>query len=203
MQNQAVRNVENYTFKDTVSHQIWQQCCYFGTPHLCTFAKILIDKHTCAFDGFKLCWSLQTLGKRNTSRNNLGSFNVYWSLHHLDSWIKRDQPDVTCFIILLFNAQHVSDVNTSILRSLRLGMYCSGSMRVGVTLWFGWCGVVSVCRLQPTCFPETNSVAIFRVCWCSKPPNGVRETSENLHILTWLSAREYFIEFYRRGNFKT
>ena len=34
--------------------------------------------------------------------------------------IKRDQLDVTCFIISLFNAQHVSDVNTSILRSLRL-----------------------------------------------------------------------------------
>jgi len=29
------------------------------------------------------------------------------------------------------------------------GLYCSGSMRVGVTLWFGWGGVVSVCRLQP------------------------------------------------------
>jgi len=29
------------------------------------------------------------------------------------------------------------------------GLYCSGSMRVGVTLWFGWGGVVSACRLQP------------------------------------------------------
>ena len=42
------------------------------------------------------------------------------------------------------------------------GLYCSGSMCVGVTLWFGWCGVVwlvwcglagygvvSVCRLKP------------------------------------------------------
>jgi len=37
-----------------------------------------------------------------------------------DGWIRRDQLDVTCFIISLFNAQHVSDVNTSILRSLRL-----------------------------------------------------------------------------------
>ena len=37
-----------------------------------------------------------------------------------DSRIKRDQLDVTCFIISLFNDQHVSDVNTSILRSLRL-----------------------------------------------------------------------------------
>ena len=29
------------------------------------------------------------------------------------------------------------------------GLYCSGSMRVGVTVWFGWGGVVSVCRLKP------------------------------------------------------
>jgi len=34
-------------------------------------------------------------------------------VHHLDSWVKRDHLDVTCFIISLFNAQHVSDVNTS------------------------------------------------------------------------------------------
>ena len=27
------------------------------------------------------------------------------------------------------------------------GLYCSGSMRVGVTLWFGWGGAVSGCRL--------------------------------------------------------
>jgi len=29
------------------------------------------------------------------------------------------------------------------------GLYYSGSMCVGVTLWFGCGGVVSVCRLQP------------------------------------------------------
>ena len=34
-------------------------------------------------------------------------------MHHLDNWAKRDQLDVTCFIISLYNAQHVSDVNTS------------------------------------------------------------------------------------------
>ena len=38
----------------------------------------------------------------------------------LNSWVKSDQLDVTYFIVSLFNAQHVSDVNTSILRSLRL-----------------------------------------------------------------------------------
>jgi len=38
---------------------------------------------------------------------------AYWTVHHLDSWIKTDQIDVTCFIISLFNVQHVSDVLTS------------------------------------------------------------------------------------------
>ena len=74
--------------------------------------------------------------------------------HAEDSWIKTDQPDVTCFIISLFTAQHVSNVRTSIFRSLRLiaglfhVLYCSGSMCVGVTVWFGWGGVVSLCRLK-------------------------------------------------------
>ena len=45
---------------------------------------------------------------------------AYWTVHHLDSWVKRDQLDATCFIITLSSTQHVSDVNTSILRSLRL-----------------------------------------------------------------------------------
>jgi len=40
-----------------------------------------------------------------------------------DFLIKTDQLDVTCFIISLFNAQHVSDVNTTILRSQELATY--------------------------------------------------------------------------------
>jgi hypothetical protein len=79
---------------------------------------------------------------------------VYWTVHHLDSWIRTDQLDDTCFIISLFTAQHVSNVSTSIFRCLRLivdlfhGLYCSGSMCVGVTVWFGWGDVVSLCRLN-------------------------------------------------------
>ena len=58
-----------------------------------------------------------------------------------NSWIKVDQLDVTCFIIFiisLFTAQHVSNVSTSIFRSLRLilelfnVLYCFGSVCVGV-----------------------------------------------------------------------
>ena len=72
---------------------------------------------------------------------------------HLVFRIKTDQLDVTRFIISLFTAQHVSNVSTSIFRSLRLTvdlfhvLYCSCSMCVGVTVWFGWGGVVSLCSL--------------------------------------------------------
>ena len=57
------------------------------------------------------------------------------------NWIKRDQLDVTCFIISLFNAQHVSDVNTSILRSFRLICWVIWWV---ILLWFDmcWCYVV-------------------------------------------------------------
>ena len=122
------------------------------------------------------------------------------------------------FFISLFLAQHVSDVNTSILRSLRLicwviswvvllwydvcwcyvvvwlvvvwypdagwsiaslhpssvvcdlfvelchGLYCSGRMHVGVTLWFGWGGVVSGCRLKH-CFTASILSSLRFICW--------------------------------------
>jgi len=63
-------------------------------------------------------------------------FFVYWTVHHLDSWIKRDRFDFTCFFITLFNAQHVSDVNTSILSSLRLICWVISWV---VLLWFDVC----------------------------------------------------------------
>jgi hypothetical protein len=81
-------------------------------------------------------------------------YYVYWTVLHFDSWITIDQLDVTCFIISLFTVQHVSSVSTSIFRSLRhivilfRVLYCFGSMCVGVTVWFGWGGVVSLCRLK-------------------------------------------------------
>ena len=68
--------------------------------------------------------------------------------------INIDQLDVICFIMSLFTAQYVSNVSTSIFRRLRLivdlfhVLNCPGSMCVGVTVWFGWGGVVSLCRLK-------------------------------------------------------
>ena len=74
---------------------------------------------------------------------------VYWTVHHLDSWVKRDQLDVTCFIISLFIAQHVSDVNTTILRSLRLICWVISCFVLiwfdvcwfYVVVWLWWCGI--------------------------------------------------------------
>ena len=86
--------------------------------------------------------------------NNIVTSYVYWTVRHLNRRIKIDQLDVTCIIISLFTAQHVSNVSTSIFRSLPLivdlfhVLYFSGSMCVGVTVWFGWGGVVSLCRLK-------------------------------------------------------
>jgi len=37
------------------------------------------------------------------------------------------------------------------------GLYCSGSMCVGVTLWFGWGGVVSECR--QSLYPITQQIS--------------------------------------------
>jgi len=74
---------------------------------------------------------------------------VYWTVHHLDSWIKRHQRDVTYLIISLFNAQHISDVNTSILRGLRLICWVISWVVLlwydvcwcYVLVWLGWCGI--------------------------------------------------------------
>ena len=67
--------------------------------------------------------------------------NQYLYLNNKKHWIKRDQLDVNCFIISLFNAQHVSVINTSILRSLRLICWVISWV---VLLWFDvcWCYVV-------------------------------------------------------------
>jgi len=46
---------------------------------------------------------------------------------------------------------HQSSGSCDLFAELFHGLYCSGSMCVGVTVWVGWGGVVSGCRLKP-CF---------------------------------------------------
>ena len=83
------------------------------------------------------CWNLVSIS------NKCGEAYVYWTVHHLDSWIKIDQLDVTCFISL-FTAQHVSNVSTSIFRSLRLICWVISCV---VLLWYDVCWCYGVVRL--------------------------------------------------------
>jgi hypothetical protein len=88
----------------------------------------------------KLCQLLKVHNVSATCTNEYNSY-VYWTVHHLDSWIKIDQ----LMSLALFFAQRVSNASTFIFRSSRL---C-----VGALLWFdvcwcygvvrlGWCGIL-------------------------------------------------------------
>ena len=98
---------------------------------------------------------------------------VYWTVHHLDSWIKRDQLDVTCFFISLFHAQHVSDVNTSILRSLRLIWWVISWVVLFwfdvcwcyVEVWLGWCGIWTQAEaVHPDTTPHQSNHNVKPTC---------------------------------------
>ena len=43
---------------------------------------------------------------------------------------------------------HPSSGACDLFVELRNGLYCSGAMCVGVTVWFGWGGAASGCRLK-------------------------------------------------------
>ena len=60
------------------------------------------------------------------------------------------------------------------------GLYCSGTMCVGVTVWFAWGGVVSECRLKH-CFSLHNKfyvrdVAVVK-CWQIKYSDSVLKST--------------------------
>ena len=56
---------------------------------------------------------------------------------------------------------HPSSGACDLFVELFLGLYCSGSMCVGVTLWFGWGGVVSGCRLQSASGYHVKLVCLY------------------------------------------
>ena len=106
----------------------------------------------------------------NTGYGENIEFYVYWTVHHLDSWTKRDQLDVTCIIISLFDAQHVSDVNTSILRSLRLICWVISWIILPwfdvcwcyVVVWLGWCGIrMQAEPAEPPRSPDLNPLHFY------------------------------------------
>jgi len=117
--------------------------------------------------GFSVINSLSRIPSIRSKPSSLSLVTVAAS-SFLVSWIKIDQLCVTCFIISLFTARHVTNVSTSIFRSLRLivdlfhALYWSGSMCVGVTVWFGWGDVVSLCRLKQ-CFSLLAQICVWYI----------------------------------------
>ena len=57
---------------------------------------------------------------------------------------------------------HPSSGASDLFVELFHGLYCSGSMCVGVTLWFGWGGLVSGCGLQPSGFTTVGGLPVHR-----------------------------------------
>ena len=132
-----------FTFKPTETKTLFPE-----TEIVSTFLLIYINRHDPQLISFTLCY--------------LKLSSIWFFVFHADGfiyssppkfsmhiWLKRDQLDVTCFFISLFNAQHVSDVNTSILRSLRLIRWVISWVVLlwfeacwcYVVVWLGWCGI--------------------------------------------------------------
>jgi hypothetical protein len=126
------------------SHIIWKKARFF----------LKVIEHNVSFDFLYNIFSEIFLSLRWIQRDICLPHSTnpvpyfYWTVHHLDSWIKRDQLDVICFFISSFNTQHVSDDNTSILRSLRLICWVISRDALlwyevcwcYVVVWLGWCG---------------------------------------------------------------
>ena len=79
---------------------------------------------------------------------------VYWAVHLLDSWKRKTNlmSLALLFHYLMLNMFrmliHPSSGACDLFVGLFHELYCSGSIGVGVALWFGCGGVVSVCRLR-------------------------------------------------------
>ena len=84
-------------------------------------------------------------------------------MHHLNSWIKRETNLMSlafsfhCLMLNMFRMLiHPSSGACDLFVELFHGLYCSGSICVGVTLWFGWDVVAYLCRLKQC----------LSLCWC-------------------------------------
>jgi len=89
------------------------------------------------------------ISKTTVKTSNLPQIScVYWTVHYCDSWRIKDQLDVTVILFRFLCAEHVSDINISIIKSLRIFLLnyhicliVLGSMCVGVSVWLGWSGI--------------------------------------------------------------
>jgi len=123
-------------------------------------------------------------------------------VHHFDSWVKGDQLDVTCFIISLFNAQHASDVNTFILRSLRFICWVISWVVLlwfdvcwcYVVVWLWWCGIrmqVEALVPQPAYGYHRMDVLTSETCW-KLSKDIIKQVTSSSSLFTQLSTESLF-----------
>jgi len=91
--------------------------------------------------------------------NSIKSY-VYRTVQLCDIWRIRDQHDVTSYFYFTSYVQHVSDINTSIIRSLRLFCWITTLavlflFRCVLEFRCGWVGVVSVLQAS-ACNTDTT-----------------------------------------------
>ena len=84
-------------------------------------------------------------------------------MHHLNSWIETNLMSLAfLFHYLMLNMFrmliHPSSGACDLCVELFHGLYCSGTMCVGVTVWFGWGGLLSGCWLKDGCITS-------EICW--------------------------------------
>jgi len=103
------------------------------------------------------------MANHDTHHHTPADCNPRYSNNTTSTWIKIDQLDVTYFIISLFNAQHVLNVSTTILRSLWLICWVISWV---VLLWFNVCWCYSVVRLG-WCSMLRQAEALVLSRWCT------------------------------------
>ena len=123
-------------------------------------------------------------------RNLIKALMWLFKLTEKSSWVKRAQLDVTCFIVSLFIAQHVSDVNTSILRSLGLTCWViSWDVLIWfdvcwcyVAVWLWWCGI----RMQAEALLLRMDVLTSETCWAINKEI-IKQVTSSWSLFTQLS----------------
>ena len=97
-------------------------------------------------------------------KNLFSESYIYWTVHHCNSWKQKTNLKSLAILFHFLCAQHVSDINISIIGSLRLFCWITTLVvlflvRCVLEFRCGWVGVVSVlqayqewylcCRLKP------------------------------------------------------
>jgi len=88
-------------------------------------------------------------------------------LQHMMAWLKNERP-TWCHLLFYFTvlcAQHVSDINISIIRSLQLFCWITTLVvlffvRCVLEIWCGWIGVVSVLQASATHWTKNNTTKV-------------------------------------------